>query len=209
DRALIYYNRIIQEPLIDISLRTQAELFAERAAAGKSFKTAANYYSDYQNARLVSDKWAVVQEFRRAYPTDSRFKEVLNDIAIKNFSEGRYAHRNNQFELALTYYNRIIGDPQIDATLRTQAELFAERAAAGKSFKTAANYYSDYQNARLVSDKWAVVQEFRRAYPTDSRFKEVLNDIAIKNFSEGRYAHRNNQFELALTYYNRIIEDPQ
>src|SRR5699024_11468890 len=84
--------------------------------------------------------------------------------------------------------------------------LFAERAAAGKSFKMAANYYSDYQNARLVSDKWAVVQEFRRAYPTDSRFKEVLNDIAIKNFSEGRYAHRNNQFELALTYYNRIIE---
>lgn len=208
DRAAIYYERVLNEPLVSETLKSEARLFNRILADGVNLKSANEYNREFQKATLVSNMWEISQEFKAVYPRDSRIKQVVNHAAIENLKEGRRVHNRGDFQRALIYYNRVMGEELVEPETKNEAVLGIRFAEAKTKVKSAKQYAAEYQKAYYVSDLWAISQEFRTAYPNNSQANRLLNDAAIENLKEGRRLHRNKNYSRASIYYTRIMNEP-
>lgn len=206
-QATTQYNRLVNEPLVNEEIRNAAATLLERATAEESLGYAATYYNNTINANSATAAWNAGQEFKSLYPNDSRLEEAINSAANRMFSMGQSSHRSGNFSNALFYYNRIINEPLVDSSLRSEAEIYRTQAEAGNSLVSSSDYYKSVINANSATEAWNAGQDFKEAFPNDIRLEEAINSAADRMFSMGQSSHRSRNFSNALFYYNRIANE--
>lgn len=126
--AVIYYNRVLDEDLVNNPLREQATVLRDLTLAKEEILTADGYYKKAMTAYGVSDAWQASQMMADLYPNDSRLSEVINRVADRNLIQGRRVHEVGKFDEAISYYNRIISNNRVRAAIRDQALNFKKMA---------------------------------------------------------------------------------
>src|SRR5699024_12155218 len=120
DKALSYYNRILNESLVS-ELHSQTQRYAVKAEEKKVIKTAKEYYEEFKEAYYVSDLWDIAQEFKDRKRNEKRKNEVVLVASQKNIQEGMRRHKAGQFDDTLIYYNRNLNDT-LDSSLKEQIQ---------------------------------------------------------------------------------------
>lgn len=207
DLAIVYYNRILNESLINDEIRTEVNRYQLQASNKETLKTANNYYQLVIDAGQASEAWEIAQQFKRDYPNDSRLDEAINRAGERNLILGKNAHVINDLNLAINYYERLINEPIIKNDLRSEAKRHHKQASNGEKFRTADDYYQEFLKISQASPAWELGQRFKQDYPEDNRVREVINSAAERNMILGLDAHGEEKFELAEFYYSRIVNE--
>lgn len=205
--ALIYYKRLINEPMVSSTLRSDASAFYTQASNQETIKYGYHYYNQISNAKQASEAWVLAQNFKRDYPNDHRVVGSINQAAERNAILGKDAHRSHNYQLAVTYYTRLIDEQLVEKKLRSEVTIYNRQATNGETLKTAYQYVNQISNAQQASSAWTLAQNFKRDYPNDHRVTGALNQAAERNFILGKDAHQSNNYQLAINYYNRIINE--
>lgn len=207
DLASLYYGRLLNESRVNSEIQKVVTIYNQQVNNKEKLKTADDYYQLATNAKQASDAWEYAQQFNRDYPKDKRIEEVLNRAGERNIILGKTAHLNGEFELAISYYDRLINEPDIKEALRKEASRYHLQATSKYILKTADDYYQDSLEAKQASEAWKIGQLFKRDYPNDARVHEVINNAANRNMILGLDSHRSKDFEMAKFYYSRIIDE--
>lgn len=205
--AIVYYDRLLNESLVHENLRNEVVVYHRQASSNEVIKTADIYYQESRDARQASDAWGIAQNFKRDYPNDNRILETINNAGMRSLILGQDAHQKSDFGLALVYYNRLLNESLINDEISTVVTVYQQQASNKKMLKTANDYYRLIIDARQASDAWEYAQQFKHDYPNDKRITEAINRAGERNFILGKNAHLNSDFELAINYYERLINE--
>lgn len=201
NRALIYYNRILNEELAS-SLHKEVQINVDKI----NTQSADILYEEFQNSRYVSARWSIAQEFRIAYPNDSRINQVMTTAAEGYLREGQYRHNRGEYDRALIYYNHILGDDSV-ADYHMEVQKLVDEIMFAQNDPVADELYAEFKNASYVSERWRVAQTFKEEHPGDPRLNKVMLDAANGYRREGIFRHNRGEYDRALIYYNHILNE--
>lgn len=206
--ATLYYNRLLNESLVRENLSSEAKAFYNQASNQETIKYGYHYNQQIFSARQGSTAWNLAQKYKRDYPLDYRLPNAINHAANRNFTLGKSSHQANNFELAQSYYKRLIDEPMVDSSVRSEANIFYTQASNHETIKYGYHYNDQIYSTRQASTAWDLALKYKRDYPNDHRLPKALNHAAERNALLGKEAHKSKDFVLALTYYNRIVNEP-
>lgn len=205
--ANIYYNQLLRENLISPQLRSEVVDLSNLATKEILLRSANDYYNDSINASTATEAWMLATEGLARYSNDGRLVDALNTAAQRQFSLGQSQHRNGNYSLALTYYNRVLNHSGVRSNLRQVVSVFQRQAQQSKPIMTSVDYKNSSLRASSASSAWDIALEGLVAYPNNADIQTALNDAANRNLKLGRSLFRQGNMSSARTYFNRVLNE--
>lgn len=206
--AITFYRRLVNEPLVDAELRLEVEILLEQSENGIPLKSAAQHYQEVVNASNATSAWNAAQEFQEAYPNDPRVSDAINMAVDRMLSMGQSNHRAGNYSNAIFYYSRIVNEPAVNSSLQNEASVYLTQAENGQNLRTADSYYRDSINASTATSAWNIAVEGNEYFPNNAQIQRAINEAASRILSLAQSNHRNGSFAQAITYYNRLLNEP-
>src|SRR5699024_5473835 len=100
------------------------------------------------------------------------------------------------------YYNKIVDEEKVSATLRTTAQAYLNQANANKKLTTPKDYYNQTLEAKTVTGAWNLAQEFKTNFPNNDLLSEALDYAAQLSLDYGMKIHKQGDYADAALYYN-------
>lgn len=201
DRALIYYTRLLNEDTIS-SMHNDVQVYVDRISG----ESANKLYNEFKNARYVSVRWNIAQDFKDAHPNDSRINQVMTAAADGYLREGKLRHNRGEYDRALIYYNHILKEGLV-ADLHAEVQRLVDEIMFAQNDPAADKLYAQFQNATYVSTRWSTAQTFKGEHPFDSRLNKVMLEAANGYKQEGMLRQNRGEYDRALVYYNHILNE--
>src|SRR5699024_4673177 len=169
---------------------------------------ATEMYEAVINASNASSAWMRAQEFKDTYPNDSRLEEAINVAADRIYSMGKANHKNNEFSVAIHYYERLINENLINEPLKQALNANYSQALNHVVFMTAEKIYDMVIYANTASEAWDAVQAYKEYYSNDVNLQAAVDHAANRIFTQGQINHKNANFSTAIHYYELLLEEP-
>src|SRR5690625_4414160 len=135
---------------------------------------ATEMYEAVINASNASSAWMRAQEFKDTYPNDSRLEEAINVAADRIYSMGKANHKNNEFSVAIHYYERLINENLINEPLKQALNANYSQALNHVVFMTAEKIYDMVIYANTASEAWDAVQAYKEYYSNDVNLQAAV-----------------------------------
>lgn len=207
DLAILYYQRILTEEVVDSVIQLQTEVLLNIAMSNEKIKTADELYNEAMYATFATEAWDAAQLFKVIYPYDSRLRGAMNKAADRQLTLGKNNHLKREFYLALEYYERLLYEELIDKEIKSKASNYQGLAVNGLGLQDSDELYSDAINATYASEAWEIAQQLKRQFPDDARVSTVVNKAANRLAILGKNNHQSGNYALALSYYDKILSD--
>ncbi|WP_146881527.1 N-acetylmuramoyl-L-alanine amidase, partial [Alkalibacterium pelagium] len=204
-QARQYYNMLINESAVSNNLRTQASTKYAETIEAENKEKADDLYADVINASTATAAWNAAQDFKSAFPNDSRLPAAIDSAAQRILSMGTSNHRRGNFNTANTYYSQLLNEQNVSSSLRREVNELIQLSRQGIRLRTVNEYYIDSVNGATATDAWNIAVEGLKYNPGNARLVDALNMAAQRQFSMGQSQHRNGNYSSALTYYNRVF----
>lgn len=205
--ALDYYNKILAEDLVNSKLVYEINGYRKQAENNKQLATADDLYNEAMYATYASDAWEAAQNLKIIFPNDNRIQTAINTAGNRLMILGKNNHSKGDFNLAIDYYTMILSEKRLNADLLSQASVFLEYAKNRQIFKTADELYNEARYATFASDAWDAAINLKLQYPADNRIQNAINYSAERIFTLGINNHKNENFNLANSYYEKLVEE--
>src|SRR5699024_4306611 len=166
-----------------------------------------DYYNEILDVKSTSTAWNLAQEFKTVYPENKLLNEAMNHAAQMNLDYGMKVHKRKEYKNAASYYNRIMCEDKVSATLKQIAQGYLNQANANRKLMTPKDYYNKILKEKSVSEAWNLAQEFKVNFSNDVLLKEAMNHAAQMNLDYGMKVHKRGEYKNAASYYNRIINE--
>ena len=207
ENGILYYDRILNEALVEEPLQSEARALKEQALQILNEQSADAAYEKFKETYFVSEMWTISQEFKENFPNDPRVSEVVNLAAVKNLEYGVRLHNNGTYDNAITYYNRILNEGLVDSHLQDEAEELKRQAENKLYEKSVVNYLDQVKNAYYISEIWPIIDEFKHNHPKQPELYEAVDYATSKSFEYARKLFNKGDYNNALYYLNRILEE--
>src|SRR5699024_7136096 len=146
--SLTYYNRIINEELVEATLKTRATIHRDQAEVKETYKSSFEYLQEVKRSGSVTEMWELAQESKTLFSSsDAYVVEAINYAAEKTLNYAIKQHQRGNYHASLTYYNRIINEELVEATLKTRATIYEEQRE-GKETKKSSSEYLQEENRK-------------------------------------------------------------
>src|SRR5699024_7563397 len=122
--SLTYYNRIINEELVKISIQNLANNYYILANNQKKLPSVNEYYQRTVNASSVTERWDAALHGLVVYPNNQKILNALNEAANRNLIQGKKQQMNGNISSARTYYNKVAIESNVSESIRTLAKVF-------------------------------------------------------------------------------------
>src|SRR5699024_453359 len=205
--SISYYERVINESLTQESLKIEARAYLKQASINKDMLTPEDYYNEILDVKSTSTAWNLAQEFKTVYPENKLLNEAMNHAAQMNLDYGMKVHKRKEYKNAASYYNRIMCEDKVSATLKQIAQGYLNQANANSKLMTPRDYYNKILKEKSVSGAWNLAQEFKVNFSDDILLKDAMNHAAQMNLDYGIKVHKRGEYRNAASYYNRIINE--
>ncbi|MEY8292017.1 N-acetylglucosaminidase [Carnobacteriaceae bacterium 52-44] len=174
----------------------------------QSIKKSANeLYNEAMYASFASDAWDAALKLKKQYPADVRITQAVNKAANRLFTLGVNNHNKGHYDLAIDYYNRILSEDSVHASMLYQVNAYSKQASNKQPLQTADELYNGAMYANFASDAWESALKLKAQYISDERINHAINQAASRLFTLGVNNHNKGNYSLALDYYNRILSE--
>ena len=200
DNALLYFNRVADEPYSSSGIRKTANNFIKEI-------TDRLLIDKVKDAYFISDIWKVIDDFKEKNPNNEGLVEAVDYAATKSIEYAVKVQRQGRQETALMYYNRIINEKLSKADKVTEAIRLREIAESDLVDQAANEYYNRVQDAYFISEIWPIIDEFKVEHPDHSKLYDAVNYAVTKSFEYAVKVHKDGNYENAINYYDRILNE--
>lgn len=159
------------------------------------------------NAPTATTAWNTAQEFKSAFPTDSRLPEAIDSAAQRVFAMGQSSQRRDRLPLARQYYSLLMNEALVTDDLRESASNLYTETVRAENGTVSNELFNSVMEASTATQAWNTAQEFKSSFPTDSRLPEVMDSAAQRIFAMGQSSHRRDRFEQARHYYALLMNE--
>lgn len=207
--ATTYYQWLLQHNRVEQSLKNTVSGHLNQLDKGYAFRTAEDYYHDTLNAASASEAWNIATEGLEVFNNNIDIQTALNDAAARNYSLAQSNHRRNNFNTAITYYNRLIDHNSVHLNIRKEAEIFRNQALSKLTLTTANQFASQSLNAGTASEAWRIANDGLKYFPSNGNITSALNASGERILALGESNHKRGNFSAASTYYTMLLNNNQ
>ncbi|MCR1900090.1 N-acetylmuramoyl-L-alanine amidase, partial [Irregularibacter muris] len=156
------------------------------------------------NSPYASEKFNLYIKGYELYPNDSRFKEGVASSAVNILNLGKKYHRQESFNTAIDYYDRIINIDSVPENIKNKSREYRNLANHGI---TREKLYAQANTSPYASEKFSLYIQGYELY-SGEEFKEGIASSAISMLNLAKRYHSQRNFDTAISYYNRILIAP-
>ncbi|MGO1371973.1 MAG: N-acetylglucosaminidase [Senegalia sp. (in: firmicutes)] len=139
------------------------------------------------------------------YPGDKQITRKLEYVANSLLKIGKGHHGKSNFERAISYYNDILNLPEISQSIIKEVEKYKNVANKKIRYRTLEEILELGSKEYTASGKKEIYMEGYELYPGDEQIKKRLVDTALGLLKLGRNYHSSGNFNIAISYYNDIL----
>lgn len=206
--AIHYYNLILEEPLVDAGIRTDADKFYLQSLEKLQSNESKILFESVLNATNATSAWNNAQTFKKSFPDDIRTQQAFESAAQRIYRMGISRLGNEDFDNATHYFSLLINEPSVNETLRSQAKHNHNIAVNDREIAYSNNMFNQVINANTASSAWKHAEDFKKAFPNDDRITEAFENAGQRIYRMGINSHKNGNFENAVIYYTLLINEP-
>lgn len=203
ETAIDRYTRILNAPGINSTLRISTEKHLDFARKNKHVSSANDLLQIANLQTQVSARFTRFLDAFQWYPEDKRIESGFQASAQALFDWSVRQHDLGNYETAISRYETLISEKEINKELLDKVE---SRLADAKIGKRPANVINNLAIAEgSASRKLALHLEGYGFYPSDTRFINGVRSSAQLLFNWAKGQHNNRNFETAIDRYRTII----
>lgn len=202
-----YYNRILSESLINKAIREATLVYSTQATNKQELRTAEDVYNDVMIAPGATPAWNRAQELKRLFPSSNLVVVAVNTAAERLFILGKDSHIKSDFNQAIHYYDRILGESLVNSQLSSFVTNLKAMAQKKEQIQSASVFYENSIKSLGATPAWNIAREGLKLYPENKEILSALNKAANRILILGRQQQKQGDYLEARSYYNRVIND--
>src|SRR5699024_2096315 len=209
NNAIYYYNLLLNEPnLTSEDIIREAQFLKEQAENQSITITEDDLLQATIKAINATSAWSNDQKLKTIYPKSKKLTEAFGSASQRIYNMGINSHKSKQYNLAMTYYDLLINEPLISKSLRTEATVYYTQASKGEKIQSSVDIYNSVIKAPTASTAWNKAQQMKELFPYASELNSAFLSAGQRIYSMGISSHKSKDYNLAMTYYNMLINEP-
>ncbi|WP_143020649.1 N-acetylglucosaminidase [Marinilactibacillus psychrotolerans] len=208
NKALHYYNLLINESRISDSLEQSVKQYVEQADGKIDLVTDNDYKNKSIKAKTASKAWEIALEGKANFPNSELILDAVISAADRLIALGKNAHSSKEYDKAISYYEMVLNESLVPFSYKSVLEVYIMQAKSQFPNMNSEKIYKKSLSANTASEAWNLSIKGLEFYPNNSLLLDSLEQAGLRVFSLGKSNHRKGNFDIATTYYNMIVGNP-